>query len=310
MTALVAACGGGATTTAAPTTTVAPTTTAAPSTTAAAPATTQPPSQGDATLEFTSEVVGGTQFEVSWTGPDNDRDFVTVVDVGAAAGAFRSYFYTDDGPVGALIAPIDPGAYEVRYVDGASNATVATASLTVVAGEVSLESPEQVEAGTEFDVTWTKSSGDGPRDFVTIVAAGADKGAFNSYFYTAAGATGTLTALVAAGDYEVRYVNGSENETLAAVPLVVTPSQATVDPPDQVNAGADFQVSWTGPNLDRDYITIVAKGSPVGTYNDYAYTSEGNPVTIAAPDTPGDYEVWYASDRIQGVFATTPIVVK
>ena len=37
---------------------------------------------------------------------------------------------------------------------------------------------------------------------------------------------------------------------------------------------------------------------PEGAYLDYAYTTEGSPLTITAPDTAGTYEIWYASDRV------------
>lgn len=305
----LAACGGGGatTTTAAPTTT-----TGAPATTAttAAAATTQPRAQGDATLEFPTEVVGGLEFDVSWTGPDNDGDYVTIVEQGALEGAFKDYFYTTDGPSGALLAPVDAGAYEVRYVDGASNATVAFAPITVTAGEATLEAAREVEGGTSIDVTWSRPTDPGPGDYITIVEEGAPEGSFNLYFYTDAGPTETLQVVATAGDYEIRYVNGSEGRTVAALPLTVTPSSATVEAPDEVNAGDEFSVTWAGPDLDRDYITIVPAGSAPGTYRDYAYLTEGNPVTITAPNEAGDYEVWYASDRVAGVFATTPIVVK
>ena len=55
-----------------------------------------------------------------------------------------------------------------------------------------------------------------------------------------------------------------------------------------------------GPNGPSDYITIVPNGSKVGTYTSYASTATGNPVTIKAPNTPGEYEIGYASDRTQG----------
>lgn len=68
-------------------------------------------------------------------------------------------------------------------------------------------------------------------------------------------------------------------------------------------------MTWTGPNGPSDYITIVAAGSPVGTYNSYAYTSTGSIVTLTAPAEPGDYEIWYASDRVKGTFGKTTIKV-
>ena len=58
-----------------------------------------------------------------------------------------------------------------------------------------------------------------------------------------------------------------------------------------MNRGATFQVTWTGPNGPSDYITIVAAGA-------------------TAPAAAGNYEIWYASDRVPGlIFARTNIVV-
>lgn len=33
-------------------------------------------------------------------------------------------------------------------------------------------------------------------------------------------------------------------------------------------------------------------------------------VTLTAPDGTGNYEIWYASDRVDGTFASIDIVVK
>ncbi len=86
--------------------------------------------------------------------------------------------------------------------------------------------------------------------------------------------------------------------------------EASLDAPDEVEAGADFEVEWTGPDGPQDYITIVPAGSPDGTYLDYAYTAEGSPITLTAPNEPGNYEIWYASDREDGTFARFDIVVR
>lgn len=301
---LLAACGGGeeATTTTAAAATTTTTTQAATTTTTRA--------TGGLALEFPAEVEAGTEFEVSWTGPDNADDYITVVEAGADEGVFLSYFYTRDGATGALLAPVDTGDYEVRYVDGESETTQATSPLVVTPYEITLEAPPEVEAGTEFEVTWTKSGGDGPDDYVTVVAAGAAEGTYEDYFYTRDGATGTLPAPIEAGDFEVRYVNGAEGKTLASMEIVVTPYEITLEAPAEVEAGAEFEVVWTGPDGQGDYITIVAAGAAEGSYLDYEYTSVGSPVTLQAPAEPGDYEIWYASDRVDGTFATLAIVVK
>lgn len=306
---LVPACGGGE---AATTTTAAPTTTAT-----TAPSTTTTVSGAEITLTLVPgpgvtvaawQVEAGRDFEVAWTGPNAAGDYVTIVPSGAAVGAYDSYFDTATGATGRLVAPVDPGEYEVRYVDGGTSETRLAQPLTVVAATVGLEAPSEVGAGTVFEVSWVGP--DGPGDYVTIVPAGAAEGVYESYFDTSTGSTGSLVAPLEDGDYEVRYVNGSESATLAAVAVTVTPLAVTLVAPPEVDAGAEFQVTWTGPDGPSDYVTIVPAGAPDSAYLDYAYTTEGNPLTLTAPDEPGDYEVRYASDRVDPVFATIPIVVK
>jgi Ca-activated chloride channel family protein len=97
---------------------------------------------------------------------------------------------------------------------------------------------------------------------------------------------------------------------MATRPITVTPFTVTLDAPAEVTAGSTFEVTWTGPDGPTDYITIVPAGSPEGTYVSYAYTASGNPARLTAPSEPGPYEIWYASDRVDGTFGTRPIVVK
>jgi Ca-activated chloride channel family protein len=260
------------------------------------------------TLTPPEDIGANTEFTVAWTGPNNEGDYVTIVSAGAEEGAYESFFYTSTGPEGTLVAPTVAGDYEIRYVDGASSATVESVTVTVGAYSVTLEAPDEVEAGTEFEASWTGPNG--PGDYVTIVPTGADVGAYEAYYYTSTGASGTLVAPVEDGDHEIRYVSGSTNETLGSIPITVTPFTVTLDAPDSVDAGANFDVEWTGPNGPGDYITIVEAGAPDGANLSYAYTSQGSPATITAPDDPGDYEVRYASDR-EGAFtfASVPIEV-
>jgi hypothetical protein len=88
----------------------------------------------------------------------------------------------------------------------------------------------------------------------------------------------------------------------------VRPYVVTLDAPDEVNAGAQFEVEWTGPDGPSDYITIVPAGSAEGAYLSYAYTRDGSPATLTAPDDPGAYEIWYASDL--GTYASIDITVR
>ncbi len=66
----------------------------------------------------------------------------------------------------------------------------------------------------------------------------------------------------------------------------------------------------TGPIGPTDYITIVPADSAPGTFGSYDWTDRGSPTKLTAPDNPGNYEIWYASDRLRNiVFGRIPIVV-
>jgi hypothetical protein len=77
-----------------------------------------------ATLEGPAIVAPGARFEVSWLGPNGGRDWVTIVASGAAVRTYGSYVDARNGRaddksgrrVATLLAPKQPGRYEVRYV--------------------------------------------------------------------------------------------------------------------------------------------------------------------------------------------------
>jgi Ca-activated chloride channel family protein len=307
--ALVSACGGGRAS-------IAPS--AGPSATPAAAATSSPSSEpgasatprrsGDATLDAPSTVVANTQFEVTWTGPANNQDYITIIAAGAAKWTNEPFFYTTSPSPSKLVAPIKAGDYELWYVNGADGDVTARRPITVTALTATLDAPAQIQAGAPFQVAWTGP--DGPGDYVTIVTIGAARWTNEVYFYTNTGSPGTLVASIQPGAYEVWYVAGQDPAPQARRPVTVTPLVITLTPPAKVKAGADFSVAWTGPNGPSDYITVVPAGSPAGTYTDYEYTTRGSPVTLTAPAQAGNYEIWYASDRVAGIFARVPIVVE
>ena len=307
---IVAACGGGTAETSTTAASATTTTTAAATTTteAAEETTTTVAATGDAAFEFESGVQAGTEFEVTWTGPDNEDDYITIVPEGANEGTYHDYFYTAEGATGTLIAPTTVGDHEIRYVDGATSATVASAPMVIVGRVITLELPVQVAAGTEFEVSWEAI--EGPGDYITIVPTASREGTYESYFNIADGSTGTLVAPMTDGEFEIRFVSGLDAATMAASTITVTPLEITLEAPPEVAAGSDFEVAWTGPNGPGDYVTIVPAGAADGVYLDYSYTTEGSPVTLTAPAEPGAYEIRYRSDRLAGVFATIEITVE
>jgi Ca-activated chloride channel family protein len=262
---------------------------------------------GPANLDAPSDVEAGAEFEIDWTGPDAQGDYITIVEAGATEWTDEPYFYTTAGSPGTLTAPTADGAYALWYVSGADETILARRAIRVTPFSGALLGPDEVEAGTEFDVSWNGPDGQG--DYVTIVAIGTDKWTDESYFYTTVGATGTLLAPLEDGDYEIWYVAGADDTVFAHRPITVTPYVVTLDAPAQVARGAQFDVTWTGPDGPTDYITIVLAGAPDVDYGDYKYTRDGSPSTLTAPDAPGDYEIRYVSDRVDIVFASRPIRV-
>ncbi len=261
----------------------------------------------EASLEVPETVAAGSEFEVGWSGPDNARDFITIVEVGADEGEFLSYAYTRNGNPATITAPDGLGTFEVRYVLDESDRTIASATVEVTAVEATLEVPETVGAGSEFEVNWTGP--DNARDFVTIVEVGADEGAFLSYAYTRNGNPARITAPDGLGTYEVRYVLDSSNRTLASVTVEVTAVSATLEAPESVPAGAEFEVDWTGPDNARDFLAIAEIGAEGNDYFSYAYSRNGTPAVLEAPDAIGRFELRYVLAESGRVIATRPIEV-
>jgi hypothetical protein len=89
-----------------------------------------------ATVAGPPTVAGGSDFEVAWTGPDNRGDFLTIVPQGAGPREYTDYAYTRGGSPGRIEAPLEPGAYELRYVTGQSRAVLASSPIEVTPGVV------------------------------------------------------------------------------------------------------------------------------------------------------------------------------
>ncbi|QFP77564.1 VWA domain-containing protein [Deinococcus sp. AJ005] len=251
-------------------------------------------------LDAPASAVGGGQIQVKWTGANNERDYVTIVPKGAAEGTYTSYFYTRAANPGTLDIPITPGDYELRYSSDNSARTVASRPITVQASRYALEAPQTAGAGSEITVKWTGPNN--PGDYVTVVKKGAPVGTYTQYFYTRDGNPGKLKTPPEGGEYEVRYSTegASPNPTLASVPIILTASAYTysLEAPATALAGSRITVRWTGPNNPGDYVTIVKKGDPVGTYTQYFYTRDGNPGTLQTPLAVGDYELRYSTEGV------------
>lgn len=228
--------------------------------------------------------------------------------LGATKWTNEPYFNTTGGSPQRLAASSVAGDYEIWYVSGADDRILVRRAIKVLPFSGSLEAPASVEANKEFDVAWTGPNGSG--DYVTIVKVGATQWTNEDYFNASGGSPQKLLAPIGPGSYEIWYVIGSDRTIQVRRPITVTATSASVQAPEQVAKGAEFQVAWTGPNGPGDYVTIVPAGSQPSAYLSYFNTSGGTPGTLTAPDAAGDFEVWYVAGQGPTVLADVAIKVR
>jgi hypothetical protein len=247
----------------------------------------------NATVSAPATVAAGASFEVKWTGPNNERDYIAVGETTPGGRLYLDYKYSRDGSPLKLAAPEKPGSYEVRYILGAGDTVIARQAIAVGAVTATLTAPAQVASGAKFKVSWTGPNN--PRDFVTVVKAETREKTYDRYVYTDKGPTLEFTAPDEPGNYEVRYATGSGYLTLARVAITVTSVSGTLSGPAQAVAGEPFPVSWKGPDNERNFVTIVARGARSGAFTgSYFYTTtKTNPGRLVAPLAAGDYELRY-----------------
>lgn len=250
----------------------------------------------DATLRTEPEGAApvSSDLVVYWTGPERQSDWVTITEIGGSPSSYKTYKYVEQGgnPL-ALRMPAEPGTYELRYVLGRPARVLASLQIEATPVGASLEAPDTVAAGAMFDVTW---SGPGYNDdWLTVVLPEAGDKAYTDYAYTRQGETLELRAPLEPGEYELRYVQAGQ-EVIARRALTVTAVEAAMDAPDTVEVGTYHQIGWTGPGDNNDWLTIVRPGEPANRYTDYAYTREGDVLTLRMPLEPGNWELRYVQN--------------
>ena len=262
---------------------------------------------GGVTLAAVDEIQAGRSFEVQWKGPGNDRDWIGIARPKDKPGKHKGYAYTRTGNPVTLRAPTAPGDYELRYINSGENTVMARRKLTVTPGGVTLEAVSEIAAGEPFDVTWNGPGHE--RDWVGVALPKARAGTHKGYAYTRSGNPAKLRAPSKPGDYELRYVNASDNSVMQRQPLKVLPPAVKLETIEGIPAGHDFEVKWTGPNTGNDYVSISLPKAKSGAHKSYAYTRKGNPSAMRAPSKPGTYEVRYINGNDRGTLARKLIEV-
>ncbi len=275
-----------------------------------------------ATLEAPAEVPLGKPFTVTWTGPDNKGDYITIVDKSAPDAHYGSYVETSKGKTITLTAPNTAGDHEVRYIadpPGRGKTVLARRAIKVLTPSISLSAPDSVIAGSTIEVTWTGPANRG--DYITIVEKSAPDNLYGNYTDTAKGSPLELLVPILTGPAELRY-NTGDNKVLARRAITITAAPVTLSAPPESGFDTDIEIKWTGPNYPGDYITIVPKETPDGQYGPYTLTTSGSPLSVrlpkavggnpgggGAPGTKLDYEVRYMTGQGNKVLSRTPIKI-
>lgn len=261
----------------------------------------------DVSLEAPAEIVLGSPISVTWTGPANKDDYITLVAKDTPDGKYGNFTYTNKGSPLSVTAPSEIGMGELRYVSGQGSRVLARRTVEIVSPRIILTAPADCMAGSTIQVAWTGPDNAG--DYVTIVPVEMRDGLYGNYTNTSAGSPLRILAPIMAGPAELRYMSGQGAKVLARIPIRVVAAEIVLSAPAATTVGAGVPIHWTGPNHPGDYLTIVVKTVRDGDYGGYANTSQGNPATVAAPKHPCEAEIRYMSGQGAKVLARRPITV-
>ena len=246
-----------------------------------------------ASIDAPETAVAGSTIEIAFSGPEAQGDFIAAGHPGQRTYATNTR--TRDGNPAALRVPSQPGSYELRYILGQGREVLARRMLEVTPAMATLDAPATATAGATIEVAWT-----GPAYRPDLIAVSEPGTASQiNYALTREGSPARLVMPPEPGQYELRYVMQQDREVIATRTIIVTEIGATLDAPASVVAGAEVQVTWTGPDYQNDFIGISAVDDPTG-YENYSYTREGAPLSLTMPTEPGQYEIRYfvAQDRV------------
>jgi hypothetical protein len=175
----------------------------------------------EASVDVPDTVPAGSPFEVAWQGPDNSRDFITIVPAGAPPRQYDAYVYTARGNPVAMNAPEEAGDYEVRYLTGQTYATLAATPIEVMSVSATLTAPDTAPARDAVNVNW-----EGPgnaTDYVVLLPVGSDNFGSGNYALVSRGKTLRIATPPEAGEYELRYVTSGKRLTLGSHPITIVP---------------------------------------------------------------------------------------
>lgn len=263
--------------------------------------------KAEAAVSAPSEAGAGETVKVEFTGPPaGSGDYITVTTPDAPGEQYTSYAYIRNGSPAEVRMPLEPGEYEIRYVQGGRK-VIARQSIRVVAVAASVSAKSTAVAGETVSVEFAGPPA-GSGDFITVAKPEEPDANYGDYAYTKNGSPAKIRMPLDAGTYEIRFVQANK-KVIARRTITVTAATATLNAPAQAVAGSTISVEFTGPPPGSgDYISIAEKGSADLKYINYAYSKNGSPAKLRMPTTPGDYELRFVHGN-KKLLARRPIKV-
>ncbi len=260
-----------------------------------------------ATVSGPETAIAGEEVAVAFTGPaPASGDWITVTRPDAAEKKYNDYHYTKQGSPATVRMPLEPGEYELRFVQG-NKKVIARQPITVTEAVATLDAKDTAIAGETVSVEFT-----GPKpasgDWITVTAPDAADNKYTDYDYTKQGSPAEIRMPLDAGAYEIRFVQANK-KVLVRRPIVVTEATATLDAPASIPAGGYVKIAFTGPPPGNgDYIAISKAGAADNSYESYSITSTGSPANVRVPKEPGEYEIRFIHGN-KKVLARAPLTI-
>ena len=257
----------------------------------------------DATIDAPANAIAGETLLLAWSGPDNEGDYLAVGPAGSEAYINFAYLY--EGNPAPLVMPIEPGVYELRYHEGQNDAVVFARSIEVNAADIHVEVPATAPAGETLLLPWVGPKNEG--DYLAVGQVGGE--GYINFVYLYEGNPAPLLMPIVPGGYEIRYHAGQDDTVLFTSTINLTPVTASLEAAETAKSGETLTVTWDGPGYEYDFVAISALDEEGYQSGSWSYTSEGNPLTITAPEMPGQYELRYFLGQDEAAIANRPLTV-
>jgi Ca-activated chloride channel family protein len=166
-------------------------------------------------------VIAGSLVSITWSGPANAGDYITIVTNGTPDGRYANYANVTKDTVAKVLAPIDPGAAEIRYMTGQGAKVLARAPLQINAATITLNAPAEAKAGVNVTIDWTGPANGG--DYVTVVPQSFPDGRYAAYANVASNPRVTVKAPAEPGPAEIRYMSGQGARVLHRRAITIVP---------------------------------------------------------------------------------------